>query len=124
MKEDDDRDWFPVPRHDEAPGEHGTVTPECHLLHIEGDPLTRDAAERDLPSGTRGKRYSDSVSAIGPSIRALPDAIRTGVQPAGGSIEFQPAQRMVIGRGDIDQGAIGQAIGAEVAIRRVGCVHN
>jgi hypothetical protein len=52
-----------------------------------------------------------------------PDSIGASVQHAGRSIELRPAQRIVIVWRDIDQGSIGQPVGANVTIRRIGCPH-
>src|SRR5580658_11250914 len=97
---------------------------ERRLLYIKCNPLTRNAAENDLCPGASRECHGDPVSSIGPATSTLPDSFGAPVQHAGGPIELRPAQRTVIVWRDIDHGSIGQSVGAELTIHRIGCPHS
>ena len=105
-------------RQDKAADELRAVTLEDHFLHVEIDAVPARSVEADVTRRAVGKRNGSAVRPLGPAENARPRSVGILVQCAGFAAERAPAQRVGVGRRDVDYSPVRQAIGADVTIVR------
>jgi hypothetical protein len=80
------------------------------------DASTVDTAEADAAPGAVGESHIVVVRAIGPAQRAGPAIARTMRELAGAAVDAPPAQSTRLGGRDVQRAAIGESIGAHMAV--------